>query len=170
MRFLGLALAASALSLGACATTDTTMAGNVTPEDRAAYVAQAGASDLYEIQSSQIALQKAQRPEVREFAQTMITHHTRTTATLNTAAQASGLTPPAPTLNPMQQDMIAQLQAAPAAGFDQLYLSQQVPAHEMALALHRTYAANGDAPALRGAATAAVPIVQQHLLRARELD
>ena len=79
------------------------------------------------------------------------------------------MTPPAPTLMPMQREMMDALQAAPAAGFDQLYLSQQVPAHEMALALHRNYAAQGDAPALRIAASAAVPIMQQHLDRARSL-
>jgi putative membrane protein len=58
------------------------------------YVAKAAASDLFEIQSSQIALQKAQNPNVRQFAQMLITHHTGTTQTLTAAARAAGLTPP----------------------------------------------------------------------------
>ena len=170
MRTLFLAVAASALALGACTSMNAPTSAEATPEDRTAYLAEAAASDLFEIQSSQIALTKSQRQDVREFAQMLITHHTQTTAALTAAARASGMTPPPPMLNPMQQEMIAALEGAQAPGFDELYLRQQVPAHEMALALHQNYAENGDAPALQTAARAAVPIVQQHLTRARELN
>jgi putative membrane protein len=129
----------------------------------------AAASDLFEIQSSQIAQTKAQRADVREFAQMMITHHTQTTAALTAAAQASGVTPRAE-LMPMQATMIQELQQAPAGTFDQLYMRQQVAAHQMALALHQNYAARGDTPALRTVAGTAVPIVQQHLTRAQQLN
>ena len=177
MRIFSLSLAASALALSACTGMNgsspggaSTAAGASTPVDRTGYVTQAAASDLYEIQSSQIALTKAQRSEVREFAQMLITHHTQTTAALTEAARASGMTPPPPTLTPMQREMIEQLQTASGTGFDQIYMGQQVPAHEMALALHQNYARSGDTPALRTAANSAVPIVQQHLTRARELN
>jgi len=130
----------------------------------------ASASDLFEIQSSQLALTKAQRPEVRQFAQMMIDHHTQTTAALTQAATASGMTPPPPALMPMQRQMMTELQAASTANFDQTYLRQQVPAHEMALALHQNYAARGDTPALKTTAAAAVPIVQQHLAQAQQLS
>ena len=176
MRKALIALAASSLVLGACAASDAgtgtsaPMSGAVTPESANAYVNAAGASDQFEIQSSQIALTKAQRPEVRAFAQTMIDHHAATTRALMAAARASGITPPAPTLMPMQREMIEALQQAPAASFDQLYVSQQIPAHEMALALHRTYAAQGDAPELQTTARAAVPIVERHLAQARQLN
>jgi len=177
MRIFSFALAASALALSACTGMNASAPGGTsatasgaTPVDRAGYVTQAAASDLFEIQSSQIAQTKAQRPEVREFAQMLTTHHTQTTAALTAAARASGMTPPPPALTPMQQEMIEQLQTASGAGFDQIYLGQQVPAHEMAMALHQNYAQNGDTPALRTAASAAVPIIQQHLTRARELN
>jgi putative membrane protein len=91
-----------------------------------------------------------------------------TTQQLTAAATAAG-TPPSPSLMPMQAEMISQLQGENGAGFDQLYLRQQVQAHEMALALHQNYARNGDTPTLRTVAQAAVPIVRQHLDRARSL-
>lgn len=171
--------AASAALLAGCSETMATdaemgaapaMAGDMTPEDRTAYVTMAAASDLFEIQSSQMAVAKAQRSEVREFAQMLVTHHTQTSQQLMAAAQASGITPPAPTLMPMQAEMMRQLQAAGAGEFDRVYVSQQVPAHEMALALHGNYASDGDTAALRTVAAAARPIVQQHLTRARQLD
>lgn len=163
------AASAAACLLSACATNGS-MAGDMTPTERAAYVTMAGASDLYEIQSSQLALTKAQRPEVRQFAQMLIEHHNGTTQQVVAAAQASGFSPPPPTLMPKHARMIEQLQGASSGSFDRLYLSQQVPAHQEALALHQNYASNGDTPALRRVAATAVPIVQSHLDRARQLD
>jgi putative membrane protein len=69
----------------------------------------------------------------------------------------------------MQQQMMEELRSASGSDFDQVYLRQQVPAHEMALALHSNYSRNGDTPALRAVASAAVPVVQQHLDQARRL-
>lgn len=138
-------------------------AAAMTPTDAMGFTAMAGASDLYEIQSSQIALQKSQNADVRRMAQMMIDHHTQTTQTLTAAAQAAGMTPPPPQLTPMQQQMVAELQTADTAGFDRLYVGQQVQAHQMALNLHGTYAQRGDTPQLRTAAQGAVPIVTGHL-------
>lgn len=170
MRIALAVLAASALSIAGCTSTGLAESADMTPDDRAAYVAMAAASDRFEIESSQLALSKARRDDVRQFAQMLVTHHTQTTARLTAAAQASGMPAPTPTLMPMQQDMMEDLREAAPGSFDALYLSQQVPAHEMALALHQNYAANGDAAPLRAAAAAAVPIVQEHLVQARGLD
>jgi putative membrane protein len=165
--------AAASLALAACATNadmaaDTPAATrDLTPTQRGAYVEMAAASDLYEIQSSQLASSRAQNPAIREFAQMLIEHHTMTTQQLTAAATAAG-TPPTPDLMPMQEQMIAELQNA-RGNFDQVYMRQQVQAHEMALALHSNYARNGDTPALRAVASAAAPIIQQHLDRARQL-
>lgn len=172
---LTLAAAAAALSLGACSmmgdpAVDAAATADMTPEDRTAFVMMAGASDLFEIQSSQLAQTKAQRPEVRQFAQMLIQHHTQTTQQVTAAARAAGMNPPPPALNSMQAQMIAELQQASAANFDAVYLRQQVPAHEQALALHSNYSKNGDTPSLRTAAAGAVPIVTQHLAEARRLN
>lgn len=173
-----LAMTALPLALGACASTDggtgmastapSAEAGDMTPTQRGAYVEMAAASDLFEIQSSNLALTRAQSPAIRQFAQMMIDHHTQTTAQLTAAATAAG-TPPAPSLMQMQARMLEQLQAASGAEFDRLYVSQQVQAHQMALALHGNYARRGDTPALRSVAATATPIVQRHLDRARQL-
>jgi putative membrane protein len=136
---------------------------NDMPTDAAGYVQMAGASDAYEIQSSQLAVEKGQGDEVKMFAQHMIEDHQMTTQNLTTAAEAAGITPPPPQLNPMQQDMISQLEAATGEEFDRTYLQQQRQAHEMALALHQNFASNGDNPQLQEVANQAVPIVQGHI-------
>lgn len=126
------------------------------------FVRMAGASDLYEIQSSQAVLQTTQNADLREFAQMMIDHHTMTTRTVTEAARAAGLTPPAPALDTRKSEMIRQLQAAQGAARDALYMEQQVMAHREALTLHTSYSRNGDTAQLKTAAAAAVPIVARH--------
>lgn len=179
MRLMTAALAMASMTIAGCATVDDSSPGHadhaapdqgMTPTERGAYVQMAGASDLYEIQSSRIALEKSRNQDVRQFAQMLTEHHTKTTQTLMAAAKTAGLQPPPPVLMPMQRDMLAQLQQADAAGFDQVFLRQQVRAHEMALALHQNYARAGDTPALKTAASTAVPIIEQHLTRARQLN
>lgn len=142
---------------------------DMTPDERGPFVAMAGASDLYEIESSRLALDKAQRPETREFAQMLIDHHSKTTQDVTAAARAAGMNPPPPRLMPMQSEMMAALRRASAKNFDSLYWKQQVPAHEMALAMHKNYSENGDTPELKSVAAGAVPIVQSHLDRAKAM-
>lgn len=134
------------------------------------YVMAAGKSDLYEINSSQIAVQKSQDPKVRKFAQMLIQHHQKTTAATMKAAQAAKLTPTPPTLDAGTTASINELQSASAADFDRIYLAQQIPAHQAALDLHRSYSTGGDERALRTSAKSAVPIVQRHLDAAMKMQ
>src|SRR4051794_2409211 len=124
------------------------------------YVAKAGASDMYEIQASQMAATRARRPQVREFAQMLVTDHNRSTQMVTDAARSDGLNPRPPMLEPAQRAMLRQLERARDRDFDRLYLSQQIPAHVQGLALHRNYARNGQGAALRRAAADIVPVVQ----------
>ena len=138
--------------------------------DAMMFVAKAGASDLYEIQSSQIAMRRARDPRVRAMAAMLVRDHRRTTAQVTAAARAAGLRPRPPMLEPRQRMMINQLNRAPARSFDRVYLSQQIPAHQEALGMIRNYAANGGVPSLRRAAAGAEPIVEGHLEHARRLQ
>jgi len=134
------------------------------------YVAAAGQSDLFEINSSQIAVQKSPTPEVRRYAQMLIKHHQKTTAATIKAAGKAGMTPPPPALDPGATASINELQTAAPADFDRLYLAQQIPAHQAALDLHRGYASGGDQSALRASAKSAIPIVRQHLVAAQRMQ
>ena len=134
------------------------------------YVMAAGMSDLYEINSSQVALQKSQNSAVRKFASMLIKHHQMTTAATMKAAKKAGLTPTPPMLDPGATASINELQTASPADFDRLYIGQQVPAHQAALDLHTSYSTGGDQAPLRASAKAAVPIVKQHLDAAMKMQ
>ena len=163
--------AASAAALVGCAPMGGPMypspvPGMMMPTNAMDYGRMAGASDLFEIQSGQMALQVSQNPDVRAYAQMLVQHHTMTSNEMMAAARAAGMAPPPPMLDSRKQAMMAQLQSTPANRFESTFLSIQMTAHQEALALHSHYAARGDVPQLRAVAARAVPIVRQHLEQA----
>ena len=127
------------------------------------YMSMAASGDQFEIQSSQLALQRSSNPAVRQLAQMLITDHTNMSAQMAAAAQSAGLPAPPPALLPEHASMLQQLQATDAAGFDMAYRDIQLSAHQQALTLHQNYASGGDNAALRTVAASAVPIIQGHL-------
>jgi putative membrane protein len=131
----------------------------------------AALSDMFEIESSRVALEKSKSPEVKQFAQMMIDGHTKTTEELKSIVSAAGLQMTPPTaLDERRQGMITELRNAAANEFDTTYLDQQTKAHNEALELHRSYAENGDNPQLKAFAAKTAPIVQQHIDMAKKLD
>lgn len=134
------------------------------------YLQIAGESDVYEITSSQIAVQRAQDPQVKAFASMLIAHHTTTTNLTLAAAKAAGLAPPPAVLGQGARAKIDALLDASPADFDRVYIAQQVPAHEQALAVQQTYAEQGDKAPLKATAKGAIPIITGHLERARALQ
>jgi putative membrane protein len=134
-----------------------------------AFVTNAAASDMYEIQSSQLALQKTQNAGVRTFAQQMIDQHTQTSMKLKTIAQSANIPVPT-TLDARRQSMLSNLQAASATDFDDRYIDQQTAAHQEALTLMQSYASRGDHEGLRAFAAETAPAIEQHLMHVRQLD
>jgi putative membrane protein len=135
------------------------------------FLAHASSGDQFEIQSSQLALQASQNAAVRNFANLMIAEHTQLSQATAAAAQSAGIVAPAPALLPEQQAALDQLRSAGAGpNFDLAYKNAQITAHQEALGLMQNYSANGDVPALRTAASQAIPMVQMHLSQAQMLN
>lgn len=141
----------------------------MSPLSAPGYMSMAASSDMFEIESSRLALQQSQNPQVQSFAQTMIDHHTRTSQEMIQIAQSAGMTPPPPQMLPPQQAALDRIRAAGPAQFDAAYKQEQISGHQQALDLHRNYAAQGDAPPLRDFANRTTPIVQGHLTQAQGL-
>jgi putative membrane protein len=135
------------------------------------YAAMASASDMFEIESARLAIEKSQNAGVKELARMLIADHEKSTADLKTAA---GKAQPAITVTPQmdaeQQGNVQALRSANGAQFDQAWLQQQVAAHEKALALVQGYAQGGDVASLKQHATMVAGPIQRHLERARQLE
>jgi putative membrane protein len=168
-----LTLVAAAAAIGASAPAgaqESAGAADLTPTGRGAYVSIAGAVDTYAIRAGDLAVENARDPQIealgRSFAADHRGHSDRTLA----AARTLGMDAPEPAMLPMHWDMLRRLERASESRFDRVFLRQQLRAHEMALALHRNYATNGDAPVLREVAASVLPQVERHLAQLRALD
>ncbi|MBT2245024.1 MULTISPECIES: DUF4142 domain-containing protein [Sphingobium] len=127
------------------------------------YLAQAGAGDLFETESSKAVLEKTQNPKIRNFAQMMIKAHQGSTAKLKDAAAQAKLTVRPPILMPDQQSMLDDINAASSDSVDAVYIASQKAAHQAALSLHQGFAATGDVIPLKQAAGEIVPVVRSHV-------
>jgi putative membrane protein len=139
-----------------------------TPTD---YVKMAADSDLYEMQSSRLALSKSKRADVKGFAREMIADHTTTSKALMAALKNGDRTiaRPSTRLSADNAAKIALLKRAPKDSFDNLYLQQQMQAHQTAWALHKGFATDGADASLRQVAATAVPIIERHVMHAKQM-
>jgi putative membrane protein len=135
------------------------------------FVTAAATSDMYEVTAGKIALQRAQSPDVKAFAQKMVDAHTMTTEKLKgiLASNNINVTPPAH-VDSRRQMMLDDLRGAKAADFDHRYITQQVAAHKEADILFRGYAKSGDNAAIKDFAATTDKDIKMHLSMAQQLD
>lgn len=126
------------------------------------YVADAAASDMFEMQSSQLALEKATLPALKTFAQLMIDEHGKSSAELKTAARAAGIPIPA-ALPAAQQGKLDALRGLSGSAFDRQYLADQRAGHQETLTNVNTYLAAAPAGPLKDHASKTTGVVQKHL-------
>jgi putative membrane protein len=131
------------------------------PTDAQTFAEVAASSNLFEIESSQLALEQATNDEVRAFAEQMIEDHTLAGENMKAAAEADGITPPAAKME-KEQSKLEELQSAEGEAFDQAYLTAQTAAHDEAVALFETFSTEGQESALRTFAAETLPTLQAH--------
>lgn len=123
----------------------------------------AAMSDMFEIESSNIALKKVKSGPVRDFAQMMVADHTKSSQALKEAVTTSGQSLGMPaSLDATRQSQLAVLNRLEGQEFEREYMNQQMAAHRQALEMLKTYAASGDTAELRQFAQSTIPAVQKH--------
>lgn len=127
-----------------------------------AYVQNAAASDMFEIQSSQLALERGVSPAVKTYAQMMIDEHGKSSNELKTAAQGAGIAVPA-TLPADKQAKIDALRGLSGEAFDRQYLADQRTGHQETLAKVNEYIAAAQPGPLKDHASRLTGVVQKHL-------
>jgi putative membrane protein len=166
---LKIALVGSAMALGVagCMTPTASAPPPMAVTSAAEFVPTAVSSNLLEIESSRLALQRARDPEVRRFAQRMIRDHNLATRRMATVVRRAGLPMPPPAMIPRHQQMVVSLQTA--SDFDSAYMGAQIMAHQEAVALFSSYGSNGDVPQLAAFARQTLPNLEMHLQHAQSL-
>ncbi len=138
-----------------------------------AFVENAARSDMYEIQSSELAQQRSKSAAIKKYAAMMIKAHTATSAELNTLisggkAGADVKLPVA--LDERRQGLVDNLKSASDSDFDARYVDQQAAAHRETAILMDGYGAAGSNADLKAMAKKTAPKVKAHLNMVEGLD
>ena len=119
-----------------------------------------------QIETSRLALERSQRPDVDRFAQRIIDDHTRIAQDLRNAAR--GLSVPSE-LNSAHRSLLDDLRQT-QQNFDEEYVSFQIEAHQDLIDVFEEFADAGEHPQLQRFAEEAIPSLQRHLRRAQDLE
>lgn len=161
--------ATSAFAQSATESTGVNSALGVAPKT-GDFILQASASDMFEIESSKLALQKGDET-TKAFAQQMITDHEKTSAELK-ALLAGGKVQgnPVTALTEDHKEEVDELAKLEGAEFNEEYIDDQVEAHEDAVDLFKRYAGEGENAELKAWAAKTLPALEHHYKMAQDLD
>jgi putative membrane protein len=134
------------------------------------FVTQAAISDMFEIQTSQLALQQSDEP-TKAFAKQMIADHEKTSGEMKGMVQGGKVQATLPTaLDSTHQGKLDKLKGLKGNDFTKHYHSDQVKAHKDAVDLFQRYAKGGDNSDLKAWAAKTQPALEHHLKMAQDLD
>lgn len=138
-----------------------------------AFVENAARSDMYETESSKLALERSKSAGVKKYATAMIAAHAKTTAELKglvTTGKAGENIEIPVALDQRRQGLLDNLKSASDADFDQRYVDQQAAAHREAKILMDGYGTAGQSEPLKAMAKATAPKIAAHLNMVEGLD
>ena len=133
------------------------------------FIEQAASGGMAEIQTAQLAQQRSNSPQVKQFANRVIADHTQANSELQQIAQDQNITLPE---QPSAKDASAyrRLIGLTGAAFDQAYGQAEVSDHQQDIALFRKEAQSGQDPTVKSFAQKTLPLLVQHLQLAQGLN
>lgn len=137
-----------------------------TAQNTQEFVTKAAVGGMFEIQSSQLALQKSQDQSIRAFAQKMIDDHTKADDQLKSVAKGEKV----PTsLDQQHEQMLKILQADTGSHFTEQFKQMQVLAHQQTIDVFQSYAEHGGNRQIKQFAEQTLPTLKQHLQMAQHI-
>jgi putative membrane protein len=120
------------------------------------FVEKAAKSGLEEVAISKVAVDRAQNPEVKSFAQMMVSDHTDANTQLSALAAQKGVT------LPLDKTNVEKWSTRSANGFDEEYIDKMVSDHKDAVELFEKEAKKGEDPDLKSFAEKTLPTLMAH--------
>lgn len=135
------------------------------------FIQKTAAGNKFEIDTSNLALDKANSAEIKNFARQMIADHTKAGEDFKAALAKAGKSTPPPDATPDadHRKVLDDLQAATGDDFDVKYAAAQVAAHDETVALFQNYIKNGDQKDLKSFAENTLPVLLRHQEMAKSL-
>jgi putative membrane protein len=141
--------------------------------DASAFARDAAMHGNAEVQLGELAAQKGQSADVKQFGQMMVKDHTMASDELKSAVKPYGIQLPADT-DAEHKNLISKLGAKSGAEFDREYIAAMVSGHEKAKDMLEDQAAKtgpkaGAEMAVAQWASKALPTVERHLAKAKQI-
>lgn len=134
------------------------------------FVTQAAISDMFEIQTSKLALEQSNEP-TKAFAKQMITDHEMTSGEMKGMVQDGKVKATLPTvLDSTHQGKLDKLKGLKGDEFIKQYHGDQVTGHKNTVDLFKRYASEGDNADLKAFAAKHLPHLEKHLQMAQDLN
>lgn len=133
------------------------------PPTTASFVQAAVVGNLFEVESSRLALERTRSAAIKTFAQHMVDDHSAAAVKLADAINKAKLASPPMRLDARHLTMLDGLRARQGADFDQAYVEVQYAAHVDAVEQFKGYAAGGENADLKAVARELLPTLQKHL-------
>jgi putative membrane protein len=133
------------------------------------FVKEVAISDMFEIQSSQLAQERGNASE-KPFAAMMIKDHQKTSEDIKAMISSGDVKAELPTaLDSSHQSSLDKLKSLKGSDFSSRYSSDQVSGHKDAVSLFERYAKGGENAKLKDWAGKALPALRHHLEMAQNL-
>ncbi len=133
-----------------------------------AFLKQAAGGDMFEIQTSQLALQKSSSDDVKQFAQMMIDDHNALEMKMKPIVSEAGVTPPSSLMGKDEKEY-KKLQGLSGDAFDKEYIKAMIMDHTKVSKAFAEESQGGQLSDEKQAATANKPTVDMHLQKAQQL-
>jgi putative membrane protein len=158
----------SMLLIGAAALSHRLMHAQTASDQEQIFLTRASEADMAEIKQSQLALDKSTDPQVRDFAQKMITDHTALEDKMKPFAEKYSVTP-VDAVNPDHQAELDKLSTLSGKAFDREYIASMEKDHRAALILFDNERTTSKDKELQAAADGAYSTVTMHIKMANKL-
>src|SRR5690606_36511643 len=133
------------------------------------FATEAAEGGLKELRLGELAQQQAATPEVQQFGERMVQDHGKANEQLMQIAQQKGIELPQEMPQDAQQ-LYDELQQKSGQEFDQAYMDEMVSDHQKDVEAFQQYVETGQDPDLTGFAEQTLPILEEHLQMAQEIQ
>jgi len=133
------------------------------------FLEKAARGGMEEVELGQLAEKKAASPAVRQFGERMVTDHGKLNNQLKQLASQKGATVPT-SLSHHENSTVEHLQNENGVKFDQSYAKDMVKDHKHDIKEFQSAAKSVQDPDLRAFVQSAVPILQDHLNMAENME
>jgi putative membrane protein len=133
------------------------------------FVLKAAIGSMAEIEASNLALQRSESPIIKQYAQMMVTDHTKASAELQNIAKSKGLSLPGTVPVDVRKKLDALKETQGNDGFDRQYMQMMVSDHAQTLTLFRLAKTYSDKE-LENFASKSLPMLQMHFQQANVIS